>query len=41
MKQKCLLLPKAPKRRVSSRPHEGTVAVTEPDMHWCTLKKLG
>lgn len=36
MKQYALLLPKAPKRRASSRPHEGTVAVTESDTRWCS-----
>jgi len=36
MKQYCLLLPKAPKRRASSRPHEGVVAVREPDRRWCS-----
>lgn len=36
MKQHCLLLPKAPKRRASSRPHDGVVAVTEPDRRWCS-----
>jgi putative transposase len=36
MKQHCLLLPKAPKRRASSRPHEGMVAVPEPDRRWCS-----
>lgn len=36
MKQHHLLLPKAPKRRVSSRPHEGKVAVPESNMRWCS-----
>jgi putative transposase len=36
MKQYGLLLPKAPKRRVSSRPHEGKVAVTESNRRWCS-----
>ena len=31
-----LLLPKAPKRRQSSRPHEGKVAVQHSDMRWCS-----
>jgi putative transposase len=31
-----LLLPKAPKRRQSSRPHEGKVAVLESDLRWCS-----
>ena len=31
-----LLLPKAPRRRQSSRPHEGKVAVAHSDMHWCS-----
>ena len=31
-----LLLPKAPRRRESGRPHEGKVAVTHSDMRWCT-----
>jgi transposase InsO family protein len=36
MKQHGLLLPKAPKRRASNRPHEGVVAVPEPDRRWCS-----
>ena len=36
MKQYGLLLPKAPKRRVSSRPHEGKVAVTEFNRRSCS-----
>jgi putative transposase len=36
MKQYGLLLPKAPKRRLSSRPHEGKVAVTESNRRWCS-----
>lgn len=36
MKQNQLLLPKAPKRRVSSRPHEGKVAVLESNTRWCS-----
>jgi hypothetical protein len=36
MKQHRLLLPKAPKRRASSRPHEGKVAVTASDTRWCS-----
>jgi transposase InsO family protein len=36
MKQHCLLLPKAPKRRASSRPYEGMVAVSEPNRRWCS-----
>jgi putative transposase len=31
-----LLLPKAPRRRQSSRPHEGKVAVTQSDLRWCS-----
>jgi transposase InsO family protein len=31
-----LLLPKAPRRRQSSRPHEGKVAVPRSDMRWCS-----
>ncbi|MDR6890716.1 transposase InsO family protein [Variovorax sp. 3319] len=31
-----LLLPKAPRRRQSSRPHEGKVAVAHSDMRWCS-----
>lgn len=31
-----LLLPKAPRRRQSSRPHEGKVAVVHSDMSWCS-----
>ncbi len=36
MKQAGLLLPKAPKRKVSSRPHDGRVAVDESDRRWCS-----
>lgn len=36
MKQHHLLLPKAPKRRVSSRPHDGKVAVLESNARWCS-----
>jgi putative transposase len=36
MKQHQMLLPKAPKRRASSRPHEGKVAVTASDTRWCS-----
>jgi putative transposase len=31
-----LLLPKAPRRRQSSRPHEGKVAVQHSDLRWCS-----
>lgn len=31
-----LLLPRAPRRRQSSRPHEGTVAVQASDRRWCS-----
>ncbi|MDB5742247.1 MAG: Integrase catalytic region, partial [Polaromonas sp.] len=31
-----LLLPKAPRRRQSSRPHTGTVAVSASDRRWCS-----
>jgi len=31
-----LLLPKAPRRRQSSRPHEGKVAVVHSDVRWCS-----
>ena len=31
-----LLLPKAPKRAHSSRPHHGTVAVATSDIRWCS-----
>ena len=31
-----LLLPKAPRRRQSSRPHEGKVAVAHSDTRWCS-----
>jgi len=31
-----LLLPKAPRRRQSSRPHDGIVAVDRSDMRWCS-----
>jgi transposase InsO family protein len=36
MKEHRLLLPKAPKRRVSSRVHDGVVAVAEPNQRWCS-----
>jgi putative transposase len=36
MKQHHLLLSKAPKRRVSSRPHDGKVAVLESNVRWCS-----
>jgi putative transposase len=36
MKAHQLLLPKAPKRRHSSRPHEGRVAVLESNTRWCS-----
>jgi putative transposase len=36
MKEHFLLLPKAPKRRVSSRPHDGKVAVTQSNTRWCS-----
>ena len=36
MKAHHLLLPKAPKRRASSRPHDGKVAVTQSNTHWCS-----
>jgi len=31
-----LLLPKAPRRRHSSRPHDGVVAVPRSDLRWCS-----
>lgn len=31
-----LLLPKAPRRRQSSRPHDGIVAVDRSDLRWCS-----
>jgi putative transposase len=31
-----LLLPKAPRRRQSSRPHEGTVSVQASNTRWCS-----
>lgn len=31
-----LLLPRAPRRRHSSRPHNGTVAVQASDLRWCS-----
>lgn len=31
-----LLLPRAPRRRQSSRPHEGKVAVQRSDLRWCS-----
>jgi putative transposase len=37
MKQHALLLPKAPKRRASHRPHEGKVAVLESNTRWCSI----
>jgi transposase InsO family protein len=36
MKQARLLLPKAPKRPQSGRPHEGTVAVPTSNQRWCS-----
>lgn len=36
MKEHHLLLPKAPKRRASSRPHDGKVAVAESNTRWCS-----
>ena len=36
MKANSLLLPKAPKRPVSSRVHNGVVAVDEPNQRWCS-----
>lgn len=36
MAQAGLLLPKAPRRRQSSRPHEGKVAVDRSDLRWCS-----
>ena len=36
MKAHQLLLPKAPKRRASSRPHDGKVAVAESNTRWCS-----
>lgn len=36
MKQQGLLLPKAPRRRASSRPHDGKVAVASSDLRWCS-----
>ena len=36
MKEYRLLLPKAPKRRASSRPHDGKVAVSESNTRWCS-----
>jgi putative transposase len=36
MKAAGLLLPKAPKRPQSSRPHDGTVAVDRSDTRWCS-----
>ena len=36
MKAHQLLLPKAPKRRASSRPHDGKVAVSESNTRWCS-----
>ena len=35
MKEHSLLLPKAPKRRVSSRVHDGIVGVAKPNRRWC------
>lgn len=31
-----LLLPKAPRRRQSSRVHDGQVAVARSDLRWCS-----
>lgn len=36
MKAAGLLLPKAPRRASSSRPHDGTVAVDRSDARWCS-----
>ena len=36
MAQAGLLLPKAPRRRHSSRVHEGRVAVAHSDLRWCS-----
>lgn len=36
MKASSLLLPKAPKRPVSTRVHDGVVAVDEPNQRWCS-----
>lgn len=36
MAEHALLLPKAPKRTASSRRHDGTVAVTTSNTHWCS-----
>lgn len=36
MKQHALLLPRAPRRRASSRPHDGKVAVQVSDRRWCS-----
>ena len=36
MREHQLLLPKTPKRRASSRPHEGKVAVLESNTRWCS-----
>jgi putative transposase len=36
MSQAGLLLPKAPRRRQSSRQHDGVVAVQRSDMRWCS-----
>jgi putative transposase len=36
MQGNALLLPKSPRRRQSSRPHEGKVAVEHSDTRWCS-----
>jgi putative transposase len=36
MAANALLLPKAPRRRQSSRPHEGVVSVQRSDLRWCS-----
>ena len=36
MASHALLLPKAPRRRQSNRPHEGKVAVAHSDVRWCS-----
>ena len=36
MAQAGLLLPKTPRRRQSSRPHDGVVAVDRSDLRWCS-----
>jgi transposase InsO family protein len=36
MANNALLLPRAPRRHQSSRPHEGTVSVQASDLRWCS-----